>query len=209
MKNLLLFVFVAGLLFSCTITQHYSFNVDYSGDYTLDFDITQLAEFGAESPDSVEDFFEEMNLDSLADAYNTVPGIANVRVTKDKNILHVAYSFANLEALNASLNTNGKTDLNLGDAEEKFKVTDGIFNYNIGSFGENPSDSLAEMMSFVDYDITMSFARKIKSASTGTISEDGKTVNLKGNFGEIVKEEKTLELEVIFNQFEDDVNERK
>lgn len=202
MKIILLSLLIVLGTVSCKISQQYHFNADYSGSYSMDFDITALAEFTASSPDSIEDFFAEMDLDSIVARFDTLQGISNVRVTKAQNILHIAYDFAGLEALNTSLNTADVNDLQLGDAAEKFRVVDGVFRYDIGDFGETPSDSLAEVMSFIEYDIMMTFAQEIETASTGTIQSDQQTVVMNGNFGDVVRNEKQLTLEVTFIQDE-------
>ena len=209
MRSIILSLFILIVAVSCKITQHYQFNLDYSGSYSLDFDVSALAEFGANSPDSIEDFFADMDLDSIVDTYKGIEGISNIKATKEENILHISYDFANLNALNQSLNTSDSDELSLGNAVEKFSVQDGVFKYDIGDFGESPSDSLAEMMSFIEYDIVMKFARNIKSASAGTVQDDNRTVTMEGNFGDVVRKEKELKLEVLFNQFEDDVKQRK
>ncbi len=206
MKQLLTLMTAVLLLVSCKITQNYRFNLDYSGDYSLTFDLTELAEFGVEEGDTIENFFEDVNLDSISQMYRSVKGITSVEVKSEPNILYVNYSFENLEALNKSLENQGGNEMPLGANPDKFTVTDGVFSYDIGALSGAKNDSVAEMMSFVAYDITMKFAKQIKEATNGTVSEDGRSLHLQGDFGEVIKKEKELSVDVSFNTFKDDKN---
>ena len=192
-------------LISCKVNQHYKFNLDYSGDYTLEFDLRDLANFASDEGEPSEDLFDGMNLDSLADVYKAIDGINNVKISQDTNVLRVSYSFADLDALNKSLLNQGSDEVSLGSKEEKFTVEDGVFKYSIGEVTSGAqSDSLVEMMRFIDYDITMEFKKRFQEVTNGTVQEDGKTVVLTGNFGELAEKKKTLDLEIRFKRFEDE-----
>lgn len=182
----------------CTITQRFQFELNYAGRYEMDFDITELAALSADSMDAVQDFFADMDLDSIKTYYSTFEGLSNITVSKTKNVLHLGYDFSGLAALNASLNTADSLGLQLGDVGDKFSVTNGIFKYDIGDFDENYPDSLAEVLFFVDYDILMNFAQEIESASGCSVLDDKQTIVMRGNFGDVVRNQEALKVEVSF-----------
>jgi hypothetical protein len=202
MKRILLAMISVLALASCKLAQQYHFNLDFSGDYELTFDMTELAEFGG---DTLEDFFADMNLDSLADVYRSVDGISNVAVEKDTNVLYISYSFRDLAALNRSLKQQDTPELGMSGSPDKFSYADGVFSYRIGNLNNSSeSDSLAEMMDFIHYDIEMRFAKKIKEANNGEVSEDERSVKMEGTFGEVLKKERSLDLDVRFKTFADE-----
>lgn len=204
MKHLLLLLLAVFALASCKLTQQYRFNLDFSGAYKLTFDVSELAEAGMDSGDTLEDFFIDMDLDSLAEVYRGVKGIDDVRIETDSNVLYIMYNFSDLDALNRSLQQDNP-ELGMGGEREKFKYADGVFSYTIGGLDNTAqSDSLAEMMNFIEYDISMHFAKKIKEATNGTVSDDERSVQMEGSFGEVLKQEKSLDLEVRFKTFEDE-----
>jgi hypothetical protein len=93
----------------------------------------------------------------------------------------------------------------MGGTEDKFAYQDGVFSYGVGELNNtSQNDSLAEMMDFISYDITMHFARKIKEASNGSISEDERSLKMEGTFGDVLKKEKSIDVDVRFKTFEDE-----
>lgn len=205
MKQAFLILLALFTLASCKLTQQYRFNLDFSGDYKLTFDVSELAAASTGDDDTLEDFFADMNLDSLAQVYRSVEGIDDVSIEKDSNVLYISYSFRDLDALNRSLQQQENPELGMGGEREKFKYSEGVFSYNIGGLDNTAqSDSLAEMMNFVEYDINMHFAKKIKEANNGSISDDERSVTMEGSFGEVLKKEKSLDLDVRFKTFADE-----
>jgi hypothetical protein len=201
MKKIIALLTVAIFAISCSISQEYTFKKDYSGSYQLQFDISQLAEIGGEEDveAETEDLFADMNLDSIADLYKNMEGISNVVVRSENNVLFVNYDFKDLEALNRSLE-NKNDDESFGMVNSgKFTQDKGTFTYAAGDMSAlGDSDSLVEMLSFLDYNITMHFPNKVASTSNGTVLEDNKSIFLTGNFGEVAKQEKTIAVEVKF-----------
>jgi hypothetical protein len=199
MKKLIALFTVAIFAISCSISQEYTFKKDFSGSYQLQFDMSQLAEIGGEEEEESEDLFADMNLDSIADIYKNMEGITNVVVKSADNVLFVNYDFKDLEALNRSLESKSEDDsfgmVNSG----KFAHNKDVFTYAAGDMSAlGDSDSLVEMLSFLDYNITMNFANKVVSTSNGTILEGDKGIRMEGNFGEVAKQEKTIAVEVKF-----------
>lgn len=200
MKNFLSILAVAIVAMSCSIAQEYTFKKDFSGSYQLKFDISQLAEIGGEeTEEQSDDLFAEMNLDSLADIYRNMEGISNVVVKSEDNVLFVHYDFKNLEALNRSLQSEGdQDDFNMAKGG-KFNYANNVFTYTAGDMSTlADNDSLVEMMSFLDYSITMHFAQKVASTNNGVVLEDGKGIVMDGNFGEVANQEKSIAVEVKF-----------
>jgi hypothetical protein len=204
MKNILVVCLSILLLASCTLTQQYSFNEDFSGHYQLEFDLSDMANYGNEDPDSVPNVFEGFNIDSVQDAYAKIEGISKIKVKTENNVLFVEYKFADLKALNASLSLQEQADLGISGmgSDNKFSYVDGVFTYNFQdeTSAEATPDSIAQMMSFVDYSIRMQFAKPIKSATNGTIDQSGMLLDLSGNLGEIASKEKSLNVQVTFKK---------
>jgi hypothetical protein len=50
----------------------------------------------------------------------------------------------------------------------------------------------------------MRFAKKIKEANNGEVSEDERSVKMEGTFGEVLKKERSLDLDVRFKTFADE-----
>lgn len=199
MKKFIALFTIAIFAISCSISQEYTFKKDFSGSYQLQFDMSQLAEIGGEEEEESEDLFADMNLDSIADIYKNMEGITNVVVKSADNVLFVNYDFKDLDALNRSLESKSEDDsfgmVNSG----KFTHNKGVFTYAAGDMSAlGDSDSLVEMLSFLDYNITMNFANKVVSTSNGSILEGDKGIRMEGNFGEVAKQEKTIAVEVKF-----------
>lgn len=202
MKKLVALVLGIVLLSSCKLSQHYIFNDDFSGHYQLKFDLSDMAGYGVEDPDSVENVFDGFNLDSVQEAYQNIDGLSKVKVTAEKNILFVEYKFADLNALNTSLSLQDNAELGMSGNSNvtKFSFENGVFSYVFSDEldTEATPDSIAQMMSFVDYEVTMEFAKRIDVATNGIIDESGKRLDLKGNLGEVATKEKSLNVQVTF-----------
>lgn len=203
MKKLSVLLLSILALTSCKLSQHYTFNTDFSGLYQLKFDMTDMANYGVEDPDSVPNVFEGFNVDSVQDIYEQMDGLSKVDVKAEKNVLYVSYKFEDLTALNASLATQNSSEFGLGASENsnKFSNEKGVFKYQFTDDSETATpDSIAQMMSFIDYEITMEFAKQIDEASNGIIDENRKRIDLSGNLGEVAAKEKSLNLEVTFKK---------
>jgi len=201
MKMFLSFLAASLIMASCSLEQNYVFNEDFSGNYSLVFDLSEIVAFSAEDPDSVEDAFADLNVDSLKLAYEQIEGVSNVKISGKDNVLRLSYNFVNIEALNRSLETeNNATSAFGGNAtDDRFSYENGIFKYNFPVTGDEEGlDSLAQMMSIVEYNIHMQFAKTIAKTSNGELGEDGKSLRFEGNLGEVATKEKSLDIEVSF-----------
>jgi hypothetical protein len=143
MKRFIALLIILVTLSACKVNQYYKFNLDYSGDYSLEFDLRGLADFTSDEDDATDDLFEGMNLDSLAQVYESIDGITRVEIKKDTNVLRVSYSFRDLDALNKSLLNQGSDEVSLGSKEDKFSVEDGVFTYGIGEIMPGEKKRLA------------------------------------------------------------------
>ena len=194
MKAFVSFFTVLFLLTSCTITQHYSFNNDFSGNYSMAFDLSGL-EALQDSASKDEDFFEGINTDSIEEVYSKLDGISKVKVRTEKNVLYLSYKFDGLESLTASF-ANG-TEYNMGMNEQaKFSFEDGVFRYDFTT--ANVVDSLSESMNFFEYNVIMDFKQPIKEATNGVVNTKENSISLTGNLGEIVSNKKSLSVAVTF-----------
>ncbi len=204
MKKLTVLLLSILALTSCKLSQHYTFNTDFSGLYQLKFDMTDMANYGVEDPDSVPNVFEGFNVDSVQNIYEQMKGLSKVDVKAEDNVLYVSYKFEDLTALNASLATQNSSEFGMGATENgnKFSNEKGVFKYMFSddSNAEATPDSIAQMMSFIDYEITMEFAKQIDEASNGVVDESRKRIDLSGNLGEVAAKEKSLNLEVTFKK---------
>lgn len=201
MKKILTLLAAIAVFTSCTLEQTYTFNEDFSGTYIMNFDISQMAAFSTEDGQEAGDLFEDFNQDSLRDLYRNMKGISNVEIKTTENVINLKYDFDNLENLNQSLLAEQKAQEAFGDMADKprFEYKKGTFIYNAPNLGSDADqDSLSQMLAVVEYDITLNFAKKITSVSNGVLSEDGKTVKMTGNMGEVALKEKSLQLEVKF-----------
>ena len=195
MTRVVLFVIAMLMLASCKISQHYTFKKDFSGKYAMDFDLSGLDELDDNTnQDTVINYFEGLNTDSVKRYYNAIDGITRVKVKVKDNVLHLTYKFASLDALNTSFQ-NESNDLGLAN-NAKFSYANNVFTYSFQTATMN--DSLAETMSFFDYDVTMEFAKDIKRIDNGEQIAGKNAVHLSGNLGEIAKGEKSLSLRVEF-----------
>lgn len=188
---------------SCQLEQNYVFNDDFSGNYSLVFDISEIVAMSSEDPEDVEDAFAELNVDSLRMAYENLNGISNVKISSKDNVIRVNYDFANLEALNKSLETENNAAMAFGreNGGDRFSYSKGVFKYDFPSLGDDETlDSLAQMLSIVSYDINMTFAKTIDQSNNGTIQSNGKSLRMEGNLGEVAMKEKSLNLEVTFKK---------
>lgn len=184
------------ILASCKISQHYTFKKDFSGKYAMDFDLTGLDELNDDiEPDSIPNYFEGFNTDSVKAYYKAIDGISKVKVNVKDNVLHLAYKFSNLEALNKSFMSESN-DLRLTN-NAKFAYANNVFTYSFETVSMN--DSLAETMNFFEYDIVMEFAKDIKTVSNGEFIPKENAVRITGNLGEVTRQEKSLSLRVEFD----------
>jgi len=203
MKFLKSLVFILAISFtSCTITQEFQFNKDFSGNTRLSIDMGSLMEMmsGMDSSgiqtknmkDSLDFVFNEskFKLDSM--------GIKNIKYGWEdgSNILFMSYDFDNIETLNKSINASNKGNAAFGKAINSephtyFTLKGKNLTYK-GPKSNNETGNSPDMESMKDYykyNIVFTFERKIKKSDNPNfvISPDGKKAELRGSMFEIIK----------------------
>jgi len=188
---------------SCTITQEFNFNKNFSGNTRLAIDMGSLMEMmsGMDSSgvktqdmkDSLDFVFQEskVKLDSL--------GIKNIKYGWEEgtNILFMSYDFDNIETLNKSLNASsqgsafGKT---LSSEPHTYFTLKGKELSYKGPKSSNDVSNNADMESMKDYYkyvLIFNFTRTIKKTDNPKfiLSPDNKRAELNGSMFEIIRPE--------------------
>ncbi|MBN1251382.1 MAG: hypothetical protein JXR51_00440 [Bacteroidales bacterium] len=190
------------LLSSCTITQEFHFNKDFSGTAKLSVDmgmfIGMMKSMDTSSAqgsvaDSLKYAFGEskIKLDSI--------GAINVKYNWDDstNVMYLSYEFSDINMLNSSLNATNETNKELTkevstEPHVFFKKNGKTLIYD-GPKTKSADKSSKEMTSMKDYykyNLIFTFDRKIKSAENpNIIHENGtKKVELKGSMFDILSQ---------------------
>lgn len=201
-KALLLFLVV--LLTSCTITQEFHFNKDFSGSTKLSIDMGSLIEMMASMDssglqsnaikDSLDMVFDKNlgKLDSI--------GVKNVKYgwEEGNKILYLSYDFKDIEMLNKSLTASESANGAFGNPDSTkshvFFTLKGktlIYKGLKSTKEANNSQDMESMKDYYKYNLFFTFERKVKSIDNPNVvlSPDGKRVELKGSMFEIIKPE--------------------
>jgi hypothetical protein len=150
---------------ACTIEQTYHFKSDFSGSYSMRFDLSAMAGLGdsASSQSTTDTIFTPESLDEMRNAYLTVPGVSNATATYDNNVLESGFEFSNLKALNEAV---GKGS---GESEESkgiYHFTQNgkklIMKINRDGMAEFNGEEMASMGEMVTFKLAVSFERDIK-----------------------------------------------
>ncbi len=133
MKKLALLLLPVLVITSCTVTRNITFNADRSGTMDNTIDMTGLVSMlGEEGGGGMGNMGDMSQFGQSKAALEAVPGITNVNVTYDTTgILNMKYSFANVDALNKSLNAGGnsmdmlggQSDTDKGKTKEHNRIT--------------------------------------------------------------------------------------
>ncbi len=185
MKNLYFtgILLIIILFSSCTITQEFHFNKDFSGNYTSTIDMSQLIDM-MNSLDSTDggtgDFKDSLDL-ILTQAVKKLKttGVTNLKSGWDANkALFISYDFANIDVLNQALNKSGMNENSTSDEEDfvffirkgKTLTYQGIPPKETAEGGKD----LGAMKDYYKYKAVFTFDRKIKKSDNPIykISED-------------------------------------
>ena len=205
MKKLFALLLLVGYVSSCTLNQHFHFNEDYSGSYTMSFDMSSIMEMAMaeDSTASEEDMWAEMPFDSLKTVYEGMEGISNVQVKGEGGVLTMSYDYANIESLNKVLENS---DMG-GDEEDEmfgmllgnstyFEAKGNKLSYNVPDMADmGIADSLSMYMEMVSYTTEFTFEKDVKKVSNENAVVSDKKITLEGNFGELLKGEKEMSFE--------------
>jgi len=203
MKIFKILPFILALfLASCTITQEFKFNKDFSGNTKLSIDMGSLMEMmsGMDSTgtqnknmkDSLDFLFKESKekLDSL--------GIKNIKFGWENgtDILFMSYDFDNIATLNKTLNASNQGNSAFGKAISTephiyFTLKGKELSYkgpkSNNDLGNNPD--MQSMKDYYKYIVIFNFERKIKKSDNPNfvISADNTRAELNGSMFEILK----------------------
>ncbi|MFN8257474.1 MAG: hypothetical protein U0W24_17395 [Bacteroidales bacterium] len=202
LKTLLLFFVL--FFTSCTITQEFHFNKDFSGSTKLSIDMGSLIEMMASMDssglqsnaikDSLDMVFDKNlgKLDSI--------GVKNVKYgwEEGNKILYLSYDFKDIEMLSKSLTASESANGAFGNADSTkshvfFTLKGKTLSYK-GLKSTNEASNNPDMESMKDYykyNLIFTFERKVKSIDNPNVvlSPDGKRVELKGSMFEIIRPE--------------------
>jgi hypothetical protein len=198
-------ILIAVFFSSCTITQEYTFNKDFSGSAKLSLDIASFMDMmegmdstgtsTAEMQDSLDFVFKEsaQKLDSV--------GVKNIQFGWEKNskILFMSYDFKDLEELNKALNASNTQNAAVSKSISKephvyfTKKGKKTLMYSGPKSDKDVSDNkdMESMKDYYKYAVIFKFKRKIKKIDNPnvTLSSDNKQAELKGSMFEIIRPE--------------------
>lgn len=169
MKNLILIassIIFSSLIHSCTVQENYTFNKDYSGHYSFQFDYSGLLD--ADSTGAANDEMSKGYLEMEGELKN-INGLSNIIVVSDSEVgnVLVSYDFANLEALNeANYNKESKRynkHFVLKGKKLSFTID---FSDELEEYKDPEMDDeelLRNIEIILDYTITFNFDKKVKA----------------------------------------------
>lgn len=201
----LIIVFFVIFLSSCTITQEFTFNKDFSGTAKISIDMGSFMEMMAgmdstggsmkEMQDSLDFVFKESayKLDSI--------GVKNINYgwVEGTQILYMSYDFENVEELNKALNASNTQNVAVS---KSISNKPHVYFKKLGkkklSYSGPKSDKdisgnkdMESMKDYYKYAVIFNFKRKIKKIDNPnvTLSSDNKKAELKGSMFEIIRPE--------------------
>ena len=153
------------LFYSCSIEEEFSFNKDYSGHYSFEFDYSALLSLDTTGSAGVEmsKGYDEMELE-----LKKIEGISNILIKSDDVVgnVSVSYDFSSIDAINQANYDNEN------QRYTKFFTLNGNKIHFISDFSKeldeykDPSMDATELLnnieSFVEYTMTIRFEKNIK-----------------------------------------------
>ena len=187
-------------LFSCTITQEYHFNRDFSGSTKLSIDMASFMQMMAgmdSTGNSTQNLHDSLNLVFEESAQKLKDlGVKNIKLGWQENsdILSMSYEFDNIDILNKALNSANEQNAALSktistEPHIYFSRKGKTLNY-FGPKSDKESPKEMESMSeYYQYELIFTFDRKVKKVDNPnvTLSPDGKKVQLKGSMFKIIR----------------------
>lgn len=198
-------LFLTICLSSCSITQEYHFNRDFSGTTKLSIDMGTLLEMMAgldstgnqnkDMRDSLDFVFKESahKLDSL--------GMKNINYgwEEGENVLYMSYDFDNIDQLNKALNAsstqNSAFNKTISDEPHVYFTKKGkkslIYTGPKSKNDISGNKDMESMKEYYKYAVIFNFERKIKAIDNPNVtqSDDKKSAELRGSMFEIIREE--------------------
>lgn len=172
--NHFLVLFFSICLGACSISEDYTFNPDFSGHYSFNFDYSAILQF--DSSGTANDEMEKGYLE-MEEELKKIEGITNILIVSngEKGKVLVSYDFANLEALNQ---TNydaetGKYSKYFSKEGKKFEFT-ADFSEELKEYTD-PNMSVEELkeniQTMLEYTINFTFEDKIKVIDARNIEQ--------------------------------------
>lgn len=206
MKNIYLssFLLIIVLFTSCTITQEFHFNKDFSGNYKSTIDMTQFVDM-INSLDSTsqgtDDFKDSLDL-ILSQTVKKLDsaGVSNLKYGwNDNKFLYISYDFANIDVLNKALNKSGMNENTPGNENFIFFIRNGK---TLIYQGVSPDETtkggadLGAMKDYYKYKAIFTFERKIKKTDNPIykISNDKHTAEMEAPLFDITKKDFNLKI---------------
>ena len=195
-------IFIAS---SCTITQKFDFNEDFSGTYMLEIDMSSMMslmgdEMAGEDSTAEESSDEEKDMEELVENLKGMDGISDVVYENDEKMgrYMISYKFRDIDVLNLSMATAGMTKDMARDDHIFFTQKGSKLIYTIPNLNEGddaPTADLAGMddmmMDMMKYKLEFSFAGGVKKAKSKQLKKSLKTgdkdVRWHANFKEVME----------------------
>ena len=213
MKNIYL-ILLASILFlfaSCSITQEFHFNKDFSGTSKISIDMSQAKTFMS----GMDSTGKDNSLDTLDKSFAETAellkkaGAENIKYgwNDDKTILSISYDFKDIETLNRTSREGGDAgEIITGKAGSEKKAEffgkGKKFTYKAPEKTEKDtlfnSDEMAGMKDYFKYTLKFSFDRQVKKYDNknAVLSADKKEIIFSGNMSDMLKEGYTTDLNV-------------
>jgi hypothetical protein len=167
-------ILISVLLVSCTIQEDYTFNKDFSGHYSFQFDYSALLSYSDDDSSANE---LSKGYSGMEKELKKVDGINNIIIITDdeKGKVLVSYDFASLKALNAT-NYNNESErynkyftLDGKILSVTIDFTDELEEYKDPEMDE--TELLENIEEFVDYSMTFTFDKKIKAIELNNFTQ--------------------------------------
>jgi hypothetical protein len=212
MKKLIVIFFIATIfLASCTISQSYHINKDFSGTAETSVEMGELIKF----MNSMDTTGKGFSTDTIDQAFETVAlelknaGAKDVEYgwKNEKTTLFVKYTFDNLESVNNLLKETNKQSVfalagdNGSDGSIKFSNKGSktlIYDAPEVSDSLRSNQQYAAMKDYIYFSVNFTFERQIKKIDNkrAIISDDKKSFSIKGNIMDLMAPDFTSDFTV-------------
>ncbi len=176
------------IFISCTIKNEYTFNEDFSGDFKMSIDYSAMKEIMKDDT-LKENPFSDIKTDSI-------PGLDNVQLFSEENVMGIKFSFSDLETLNAFLKKSGTTDKSdfMGFKQKGKKLMyEHSSNNDKLKDSANELDEMADVNKMIQIETTVNFKghiiKKVDNKSV-TVSDDLKTLTYTYSLEDLINDKK-------------------
>lgn len=172
---------------SCTIKNEYTFNKDFSGEFKMSIDYSEMKDVLKDT--LKENPFSDMQTDSI-------PGLDNIQLFNEEGVMGVKFSFSDLETLNSFLKKSGTTDKSdfMGFKQKGKKL---IYEHSSNNDELNKSasemDKVDELNKMIQIQTIVNFKRhSIKKVDNKdvVVSDDFKTLTYTYSLEDLINDKK-------------------